>query len=48
MVMPPLGMTDCQRFGWEPLKKIPTHWKMKLTPTAVISGASLGARRSRR
>ena len=34
--------------GAEPFHCRPTHCRMKLMPTAVISGASLGARRSRR
>ena len=48
ILMPPVGMTRGHCRGADPLKKIPAAWKMKLTPTAVIRAASLGARRSRR
>ena len=47
-IRPPSGMTLGQFFCDEPFRNSPNHWKMKLMPTAVMSGASLGARRSRR
>ena len=46
MLIDPCGNTLAREFGAEPLKMMPTFWRMKLTPTAVINGASLGALRS--
>ena len=48
MVRPPLGSTEFRDFGADPFQRMPMFWKMKRQPTAVISGASLGACRSRR
>ena len=45
---PAVGDALGQLLGAEPLSTRPNHWKMKEMPTAVMSGASLGARRSRR
>ena len=42
------GKTLERECGAEPLSKMPKFWRMKLTPTAVIRGANLGALRSRR
>ncbi len=42
------GSTLDRECGAEPLRMMPMFWRMKLTPTAVISGANFGAFRSRR
>ena len=39
------GNTLVREFGADPFIKMPKFWRMKLTPTAVISGASFGALR---
>src|SRR6266568_296626 len=48
MVRWPGGSTLGHSRGVDPFHCCPTNWRMKLIPTAVISGASLGARRRRR
>ncbi len=45
---PPWLKTVSHCFWPDPFHSWPKFWKMKLSPTAVISGASLGACRSRR
>ena len=42
------GNTPGRECGAEPFIWMPMFWRMKLTPTAVISGASFGELRSRR
>ena len=48
MFAPPAGSTELRDLGADPFQRMPMFWKMNDTPTAVISGASFGAVRSRR